>query len=95
MLVFVASRRDPDVKTACVMRSLSDNVNNPGGGPGQENDIFPGDNLRESLSFLDQGTARLQPRTLGRRRAHDPDFYSHDLSHDPTNAASRTRQDPA
>lgn len=27
VLVFVTSRRDPDVKTACVMRRLSDDVN--------------------------------------------------------------------
>ena len=95
MLVFVASRRDPDVKRPGVVRRLSNNVNDPGRGAGQKHDVLPGDNAPESLSFLDQSTPRLQPRTLGGCRAHDSDFYSHDLFHDPTNAGSGTRQDPA
>ena len=60
------------METARIVRCLSNNVNDPGRRAGKEHDVLCGDSARESLSFLDESIARLQPRALGRRRAHTP-----------------------
>ena len=67
VLEFVTCGRDTDVETARVVRCFSDDVNDPRSRPGKQNDVASCDCVRQFFSFLDQSTARLQSRTLGRR----------------------------
>ena len=66
VLNFVTCRRDTDVETARVVRCLTDDVHDSRSRAGKEYDVACRDGARQSLSFLDQSTARLQSRTLGR-----------------------------
>jgi hypothetical protein len=55
------------VKTAGIVRCFSNNIHESRGRAGKKHDVFCGDCARQSLSLLDQRTARLQARTLGGR----------------------------
>lgn len=92
MLDFIARRRDADVKSTGVVRGFSNDVNDASSRASEQYDVFFRDGAPEPFSFLDSSTARLQPRTLGRCRAHDSDFDPHIFLHGPTNAELETTQ---
>ncbi len=67
MLDLVTCRRNTDMETAGVVGCLSNYVHDSSRRARKEHNVFCCDGSPKSLSFLDQSTARLQSRTLGRR----------------------------
>jgi hypothetical protein len=55
------------VETTGIMRCLPNNINDSSRRTGKEHDVFCSNSARQPFSLLDQSTACLQSRTLGRR----------------------------
>lgn len=66
VLVFVAGGRDTDVKAARIVCRLPDHVDDSGRRTCKQHYVSGRDGLSQSFSSLDQNTARLQARALGR-----------------------------